>query len=269
MVRAGARSTRPASGSSIAGEHAQQRRLADAVRADHAEALAGRDRQRHVDEDRRPAARDGDRSRGQHASTLRYRRLRSRLVRVATRSSHAAARRSVRAAARRRPSRSARTSSSGASRAPDAIRADEPSGRAPRAHSRTWPTSSARWNVMRSRTASGTSSRSGPLRAGQDHRGEPGPLGREHLLLDAADRQHPALQRDLAGHADVAAHRPLRELRHDRGRHRDAGRRPVLRDRARGDVHVEPPAAEPLGVDAEVAGVRGHVARARCAPTPS
>ena len=52
-------------------------------------------------------------------------------------------------------------------------------------------------------TASGTSSRSGPLRVGQHHGGEPGPLRREHLLLDATDRQHPALQRDLAGHPDV------------------------------------------------------------------
>ena len=72
-------------------------------------------------------------------------------------------------------------------------------------------TSSARWNVITSRTRSGTSSRSGPLRVGQDHLGEPGPLGREHLLLHAADRQHPALQRDLAGHADVGAHRSAGE----------------------------------------------------------
>ena len=36
-----------------------------------------------------------------------------------------------------------------------------------RAMSRTWRTSSARWNVICSRTCSGTSSRSGPLRAGR------------------------------------------------------------------------------------------------------
>ena len=35
----------------------------------------------------------------------------------------------------------------------------------------------------------------------------PGAVRREHLLLDAADRQHVAAQRDLAGHRDVAAHR--------------------------------------------------------------
>ena len=38
--------------------------------------------------------------------------------------------------------------------------------------------------------------------------GEPGPLRGEHLLLHAADRQHPTLERDLAGHADLGPHRP-------------------------------------------------------------
>ena len=47
----------------------------------------------------------------------------------------------------------------------------------------------------------------GPVALRQDDRGEPGPLRREHLLLDAADRQHPTLERDLAGHPDVGAHR--------------------------------------------------------------
>ena len=56
---------------------------------------------------------------------------------------------------------------------------------------------------MTSRTASGTSSRSGPLRCGQDHGVEPRPVRGQHLLLHAADRQHPALQRDLTGHADA------------------------------------------------------------------
>ena len=37
---------------------------------------------------------------------------------------------------------------------------------------------------------------------GQDHVGQAGRVGREHLLLEPADRQHAALQGDLAGHAD-------------------------------------------------------------------
>ena len=71
------------------------------------------------------------------------------------------------------------------------------------AESRTSRTSSTRWNVITSRTASGTSSRSGPLRLGRITVVEAGTLRGEHLLLHATDRQHPALQRDLAGHADV------------------------------------------------------------------
>jgi hypothetical protein len=59
----------------------------------------------------------------------------------------------------------------------------------------------ARWNVMTSRTSSGTSSRSGRC-AREDHLGQPGPVCGQHLLLDPADGQHPALQGDLAGHAD-------------------------------------------------------------------
>src|SRR5438876_8481555 len=36
----------------------------------------------------------------------------------------------------------------------------------------------------------------------QDHVGQTGGMRRQRLLLEAADRQHAALQRDLAGHAD-------------------------------------------------------------------
>ena len=52
----------------------------------------------------------------------------------------------------------------------------------------------------------------------------------QHLLLDAAHRQHAARQRDLARHRDVAAHGPPGERRRERRDHRDAGRRPVLRE---------------------------------------
>ena len=61
------------------------------------------------------------------------------------------------------------------------------------------------WKVISSRTFSGTSSRSPALRRRDDDVGEAGAVGGQHLLLDAADRQHAALQRDLAGHADVVA----------------------------------------------------------------
>ena len=88
-----------------------------------------------------------------------------------------------------------------------------------------------------------------PLR--QDDLREPGAVRGQHLLLHAADRQHPALQRDLAGHADLGAHRRVGQQRHERGRHRDAGARAVLRHGAGGHVHVEPP-AQPIRLDAEL-----------------
>src|SRR3954469_16867150 len=94
---------------------------------------------------------------------------------------------------------------------------------------------------------------------GQDHVGEPGRVGGEHLLLQPADRQHAALQRDLAGHADRVPDRPAAQQRRQRGRHRHAGARAVLRDRARRDVDVELAVLERVLGDAELPRVRAHV----------
>ena len=79
--------------------------------------------------------------------------------------------------------------------------------------------------------------------------------GREHLLLDAADRQHPARQRDLAGHRQVGADRTARQRRRQRRHHRDARRRAVLRDRAGRHVQVD------LGVLVERADRRRSATR--------
>src|SRR4051794_15369256 len=65
-----------------------------------------------------------------------------------------------------------------------------------------------------------------------DHQRHAVALRRERFLLQPADRQHPAGERDLAGHRDVVAHRPAAGERAQRGGDRDAGARPVLRDRA-------------------------------------
>src|SRR6202043_3844955 len=43
--------------------------------------------------------------------------------------------------------------------------------------------------------------------ARDEHRLEAAAQRREQLLLEAADRQYPAAQRDLAGHGDIAADR--------------------------------------------------------------
>src|SRR4051794_10191312 len=94
---------------------------------------------------------------------------------------------------------------------------------------------------------------------GQDHVGEPGRVGGEHLLLQPADRQHAALQRYLAGHADRVPDRPAAQQRRQRGRHRHAGARAVLRDRAGRDVDVELAVLERVLGEAELTRVRAHV----------
>ncbi len=45
---------------------------------------------------------------------------------------------------------------------------------------------------------------------GDDHGGDPGPQGREQLLLQSADGQRASAQGDLAGHRHIAAHRECR-----------------------------------------------------------
>ena len=110
---------------------------------------------------------------------------------------------------------------------------------------------------MTERTRSGTSSRSGPLRFGQHDLGQPGAMRGEHLLLHAADRKHASLQRDLAGHADLGAHRSIGEQADECSRHRDARRRTVLGHRARRHVHMESP-LERARRDAELGRVGPH-----------
>ena len=81
----------------------------------------------------------------------------------------------------------------------------------------------------------------------------------EQLLLHAADRQHLALQRHLAGHANLAADRPTRQQARERRHHGDARGGPVLRNRARGDMDVEATLVEPVDRQAQLAGVRAHI----------
>ena len=106
--------------------------------------------------------------------------------------------------------------------------------------------------VMSVFTSGGSSARSGSLRSGQDERLDAVPPRRQRLLADAADRQHEAAQRDLAGHRDVLAHRLISQRRHDRRRHRDAGRRSVFRDRAGRHVDVQVVRVEKVRRDAEL-----------------
>src|SRR4051794_14353770 len=71
-------------------------------------------------------------------------------------------------------------------------------------------------------------------------------LRRERLLLQPADRQHLAGERDLARHRDLVAHAAPADQRRQRGRHRDAGARPVLRGGPGGHVDVDVVLGEPV-----------------------
>ena len=86
----------------------------------------------------------------------------------------------------------------------------------------------------------------------------PDAVGREQLLLDAADRQHLAAQRDLAGHRHVAPHRDAGERRHERRAHRDARGGPVLRNRTLGHVDVDVDLAAEVARDPELLCARAH-----------
>ena len=77
-----------------------------------------------------------------------------------------------------------------------------------------------------------------PLR--DEDRGDPRPVRGEQLLLDAADRQHPAGQGHLAGHRHVGPHGPPGKQRRQGGGHRDARARPVLGDGAGGTCTCTP-----------------------------
>ena len=107
---------------------------------------------------------------------------------------------------------------------------------------------------MPSRTWLGTSSiKFFSFLFGKMTRPDPGAPRAEHLLLDAADRQHPAGQRDLAGHRQIVAAPGAGQQRHQRGHHRDARRRTVLRDRAGRHVDVDVGRLAEVGADPELA----------------
>src|SRR3954453_21574538 len=86
-------------------------------------------------------------------------------------------------------------------------------------------------------------------------------LGGERLLLEPADWQHLAGERDLAGHGDIVAHGAAGHQRAQRGGDRDAGARPVLGDRAGGPVYVDVVLGEPAV--GQVGGVAQHVREGR------
>src|SRR4029453_1705122 len=95
----------------------------------------------------------------------------------------------------------------------------------------------------------------GPVALRDDHLGQAGRVGGQDLLLQSADREHAALQRYLAGHADRVLDRAPRQQRRERGGHRDPRTRAVLRDRPGRHVHVEGLAVEVDVPDVELIAV--------------
>src|SRR5918994_3387007 len=94
----------------------------------------------------------------------------------------------------------------------------------------------------------------GAVALGEDPLLEAGPVGGQSLLLAPADGQDPALEGDLAGHADLGPDRTAGEEAGQGGGHGHAGRGAVLGDGARRDVDVVA-AAGHVAVDAQLAGV--------------
>ncbi len=93
-------------------------------------------------------------------------------------------------------------------------------------------------SVMSRSTFFGTSSRSFAFFFGMTSVRMPARCADSSFSLQTANRQHAPAQRDLAGHRHIAPRRNLGQRGDQRGRHRDAGARAFLADRAFGHVDV-------------------------------
>ncbi len=133
-------------------------------------------------------------------------------------------------------------------------------GRRRSAASSTWSMVSARTSLSCLRISSGMSRRSFSFLRGQDHHARAGEVRGEDLALEAADREHAAAERDLAGHRHVLADGDARERGDHRGGHGHARRRSVLGDGPGRHVDVQGVLLEHLAGDPELVG-RGSGSR--------
>src|SRR5262245_61475016 len=85
-------------------------------------------------------------------------------------------------------------------------------------------------------------------------------LRRHDLLLHSADRKHASLQRNLAGHPNRALHRSSGQQGSQRRDHRDPRARSILRNGARGNVHVKLTSFERVFRNSQVRRMALHVA---------
>ena len=123
----------------------------------------------------------------------------------------------------------------------------------------TWSMLSTKCNFISLRRFSGTSATSFSFSCGRITSNNTGAMRGQQLLLQSADRQHLAAQRDLAGHGDIAAHRNPAQRAGQSGCDGDAGRRAVFRNRAFGHVHVNVKVAVEIARQSEPRRPRANV----------
>ena len=97
----------------------------------------------------------------------------------------------------------------------------------------------------------GISARSFSFSWGIKHRRDAAAMRCQELLLEPADRQHFAAQRDLAGHGHIALHRDVGQCRHQRCTHANSRARTVLRRGPFGHVNVHIELLVEVLIDAE------------------
>src|SRR6266481_500549 len=81
---------------------------------------------------------------------------------------------------------------------------------------------------------------------------DPAAVGREHLFLEASDREHVSTQGDLAGHREIVSNGDTRQRGDERGRHGDARRRSILGDRTFRNVDVDVDLLVEVALEAEL-----------------
>ena len=97
---------------------------------------------------------------------------------------------------------------------------------------------------------------------------DPASMSGQSLLLEAADRQHPAPQGNLPGHGQVVAHGNLAQRGNQRRGQGDSSRRAILGDSALRYVNVNLGLLVEVGVQAQRGGPRAHVGERRVSAFP-
>src|SRR5882762_1089214 len=98
---------------------------------------------------------------------------------------------------------------------------------------------------------------------GQNHLEQSRAMGRQQFLLQSADRQYLATQRNFARHRDIPPHRNFAERAGNRSRDGDARRRSILGNSALGHVHVDIKIAIEIARHTQSSGPRAYIRHSR------